>query len=369
MVPSFIRSTLSEVRMLNTTRALIDLSALRHNLAIVRSLCPGSRVMAMVTADAYGHGLLPVAKALAAADGLAVARLEEAMQLRRAGISQRILLLGSLLDAQDLRLCSERQIDVTAHDPATVDTIAAVAPTAPLRVWLKLDAGMHRLGLNAAEFDTAERRLRGHPGVLDVLHMMHFSSADDLASPANAAQVAAFRQCHGDSRAEISMANSAALISKPEDRGDWVRPGIMLYGDNPLAATHPLPLRPVMTLRARILALRTVGIGESVGYGCTWTSQRQSRVATVGIGYGDGYPRHAATGTPVQVNGRRVPVVGRVSMDSIGVDVTDCAHVRIGDEVELWGEQLPAALVAQHAGTISYELFTALSTRVPREYR
>jgi alanine racemase len=357
-----------ELGMLNTTRALIDLSAIRHNLGVVRSLCPHSRIMAMVKADAYGHGLLPVAQALANADGLAVARLEEALQLRRAGIAQRVLLLGSLLDEDDLRLCSQQQIDVTAHDLATVDRIAAVTVDAPLRVWLKLDSGMHRLGLAPAEFRVADQRLRSRPGVVELVHMMHFSSADDLDSTATPAQLDNFAQSHGDSAAGTSLANSAALIARPPCRTDWVRPGIMLYGENPLAATHPLPLRPAMSLRARIVALRTIGIGESVGYSCTWTSTRPSRIATVGIGYGDGYSRHARSGTPVWVDGRQAPLVGRVSMDSLAVDITDCGSVAVGDEVILWGPELSASIVAQYAGTISYELFTALSTRVPREY-
>lgn len=354
--------------MLNTARALVDLAALRQNLAVVRSLCPASRIMAMVKADAYGHGLLPVAQALAAADGLAVARLEEGLQLRRAGITQRLLLLGSLLDEDDLRLCSARQIDVTAHDPATVARIAAVAADAPLRVWLKLDSGMHRLGLEPEAFRAADRQLRDQPGILEIVHMMHFASSEDFDSPAAEHQLACFSACHAGSHAAVSVANSAALIGRPESRGDWVRPGIMLYGGNPLAHSHPQPLRAVMNLRARVLAVRDIPAGASVGYNGIWTSRRPSRIATIGIGYGDGYPRHAANGTPVWVAGTRAPLVGRVSMDSLGVDVTDCPPVTVGMEVELWGEHLPAAEVAGHAGTIDYELFTSLSSRVPREY-
>lgn len=355
--------------MHNTARVLIDLTALRHNLGVVRALCPHSRVMAMVKADAYGHGLLPVARALADADGLAVARLQEALQLRRAGIRrQRLLVLGSLLNDDDLRLCSRERFDVTAHDSATVARIAALAPTAPLRVWLKLDSGMHRLGLQPAEFAAADRLLSANSGITELLHMMHFSSADQPDSPANAAQLDCFAACHGSSAAPVSVANSATLIARPDSHGAWVRPGIMLYGPNPLAASHPLPLRAVMSLHARVLAVRGIEAGASVGYNCTWTSTRPSRIATIGIGYGDGYPRHARTGTPVSIGGVRVPLVGRVSMDSITVDVTDCGAVSAGDEAELWGEQLPAAIVAEHADTITYALFTSISGRVTREY-
>lgn len=354
--------------MLNTTRALIDLSALRHNFAMVRQLCPTSRVMAMVKANAYGHGLLPVVEALADADGFAVARLEEAVELRRAGVERRILLLGTLLDDADLRLCSEQRIDVTAHDADTVERIAALAALAPLRVWLKLDAGMHRLGLAPAEFRAAEQRLRGRSGILELGHLMHFSSADEPGADATGEQLACFKAAHGASPAPVSLANSSALIACPETRADWVRPGIMLYGDNPLAASHPLPLRPVMSLRARVLAIRRIAAGERVGYNGTWSSARPSLIATIGIGYGDGYPRHAPSGTPVAIDGRLAPLAGRVSMDSIAVDITDCDNVSVGMEAELWGAQVPAATVARCAGTISYELFTSLGMRVPREY-
>jgi len=353
--------------MPNTTRALIDLSALRHNLAVVRQLCPTSRVMAMVKANAYGHGLLPVARALADADALAVARLEEALALRDAGIDQRLLVLGTLLDETDLRLCSARCIDVTVHDLATVERIAALID-APLRVWLKLDGGMHRLGLQPDEFRAAEQRLRAAPGILELGHMMHFSSADEPGAAATEQQLRRFEAAHAGSPAPVSIANSAALIGRPETRADWVRPGIMLYGDNPLANSHPLPLRPVMSLRARVLALRRIEAGEAVGYNGVWRSERGSLIATLGVGYGDGYPRHAPNGTPVWINGQLAPLAGRVSMDTITVDVSACGNIAVGMEAELWGTQLAAAEVARRAGTISYELFTALADRVTKDY-
>jgi len=354
--------------MPNTVRAQINLSALRHNFSIVRQLCPDSRIMAMIKANAYGHGLLPVARTLSEADGLAVARLQEALELRQAGIAQRVQLLGTLLDDEDLRICSAQNIDVTAHDMATVERIARLAADTPLRVWLKLDSGMHRLGLTAEEFPVAEQRLRNRAGVLELGHMTHFSSADDPASPATGQQLTQFVSAHATSVAPVSIANSAALISLPQGRADWVRPGIMLYGDNPLATTHSLPLRPVMSLRARVLALRHIGKGEPVGYSARWRSERGSLIATLGIGYGDGYPRHAPSGTPVWINGRRASLAGTVSMDTISIDVTDCPGVEVGTEAELWGEELAAAEVASHAGTISYELFTGLGSRVLREY-
>ena len=355
--------------MLNTASVQIDLNAMRENLAVVRSLCPDSRILAMVKADAYGHGIVPVAKALAAADGLAVAHLNEALLLRAAGITQRLLLLATLLDEAELARCSNQNIDVTAHDQASVAGIAAVAHRAPLRVWLKLDSGMHRIGLDPSAFVAADRLLCRHAGVSELLHMTHFANAADPDSTAMDSQLSCFRKCHqANPAAQVSLANSAALIARPETRADWVRPGIMLYGDNPVAARQPLPLRAAMTLRAHIVAIRNIAANESVGYYGRWTSARPSRIATVGIGYGDGYPRQAANGTPVWIDGQLAPVVGTISMDSIGVDVTDCQSAAVGGVVTLWGPELPAAMIAERASTISYQLFTALSQRVNREY-
>jgi alanine racemase len=354
--------------MLNTSRALIDLAALRNNLAVVRSLCPDSRVMAMVKADAYGHGLTDAAKALPDADGFAVARLDEALQLRRAGVQQRILLLGTLLDEADLQLCSAQQIDVTAHDRATVTAIEATAPLHPLRVWLKLDSGMHRLGLSSADFVEAEQRLRDCAGIIELSHLTHLSSAEDLDSHATEVQLQAFDSARGASSAVASIANSAAIIARPPARREWVRPGIMLYGVNPFGATHTLPLQPVMSLRANVLSVRAIARGDSVGYNRAWTAQRDSTIAAIGIGYGDGYPRHAPNGTPIWLNGHLARLAGRVSMDTITVDVTDIADVQTGDEAILWGKELSVETVAKHAGTISYELLTAIGHRVPRVY-
>jgi alanine racemase len=355
--------------MLNTASARIDLQALRENLSIVRRLCPRSRVMAMIKANAYGHGLIPVAQALTTADGLAVARLAEAMLLRRSGIAQRILLLGTILDEEGLQVCSEQNIDVTAHDEVTVARITAHARRAPLRVWLKLDSGMHRVGLDRAAFIAADRTLSRHPGVVELTHMTHFSSADEASTAVLEEQVSCFLTCRrACSSAEASLANSAALISEPQTHADWVRPGIMLYGDNPVSVRHPAPVQAAMTLSARVVSVRNIAKGESVGYNRTWTSNRASRIGTLGIGYGDGYPRHAKNGTPVWINGRLAPLAGRVSMDSLTVDLTDCDRVSVGDEAVLWGPELPVSVVAGYADTIAHELLSSVSQRVSRQY-
>jgi len=355
--------------MQNTARVLIDLSALRHNLGVIRRLCPESRIMAMLKADAYGHGVLPAARALAAADGFAVARLKEALELREAGFSQRVLLLGTLLDEAELGLCSAAEIDVTVHDSVSLAAIAAAAAASPLRVWLKLDCGMHRLGLDSDSFRNARRQLIALSGITELMLMTHFSTTHEMDSPVMVRQIARFNAAiEGYPAAQVSAANSAVLIAHPGLRLGWVRPGITLYGENPLAIQYPLPLRPAMSLRAVVIAVRDIEPGESVGYDGCWTAVRPSRIATLGVGYGDGYPRHAANGTPVWIRGQRVPLVGRVSMDSITIDVTDCAGVAVGGEATLWGPELPAAVIAEWARTASYELFTGVGRRVTRAY-
>lgn len=355
--------------MHNTAIARIDLAALSDNLKLVRELCVHSRIMAMIKADAYGHGLLPAARALRDADGLAVARLQEAVALRDAGIRQRILLLATLLDRRELEICSRQTIDVTVHDHNSMMAVAEQARHTPLRVWLKLDSGMHRIGLLPDAFIEADQLLSRHSGVIELIHMTHFSSAGEVGTLVTEQQISRFLACHNPtSKAKVSLANSAALITRPSTHGDWVRPGIMLYGDNPCRSQASLTLRPAMTLTACVIAVRHIGAGEAVGYNRRWTSERASRIGTIGIGYGDGYPRHARNGTPVLINGHLAPLVGQVSMDSLTVDVTDCDRVAVGDQAILWGADLPAVTIAECSDTITYELFTSVSHRVTRDY-
>jgi len=357
--------------MQTTVRAEIHLGALRHNLALARELAGPARVLAMIKADAYGHGLVPVARALApGADGFGVARFHEALALREAGVTRRILLLGSLLDRELLQACARHDIDLVVHNPACCRRVLE-HDGPPLRIWLKLDVGMHRLGLTRADFLAAHRQLSASPAVAELVHMAHFSRADEPELPVTRQQL----QPMLDSRLQLaaaetplSLANSAALITRADCRGQWVRPGIMLYGDNPVAPSHPLALAAPMRLRARVLALRQVAPGAAVGYGGDWVARRPSHIATIGIGYGDGYPRHARAGTPVGLSGGLAPLVGRVPMDAITVDVTDLPAPEIGEEAELWGDRVPVAEVARRAGTISYTLLTGVAARVPRHY-
>jgi len=353
--------------MQKTVNAEVSLEAVRHNLAVVRAMCPACKVLAVVKADAYGHGLIPVANSLAEADGLAVARLSEALLLRQAGITQRVVLLGTLLDAEDLAQCSKLNIDVVVHDQTSMERVIAEGHRTPMRVWLKFDSGMHRVGFDTNAFIRADSILSRHPGIAEVVHMTHLSDVEHDETTAR--QIQNFWDCHSSaSGAEVSIANSGAIILRPEAHAGWVRPGIMLYGENPLSSVRFDGLKAAMELKAPVIAIREIERGEFVGYNRRWQSERPSRIGTVGIGYADGYPRQAANGTPVSVRERLVPIVGQISMDSLTIDLTDCAETRIGDQVTLWGTDLAPSIIAKYAGTISYDLLAGISGRVLREY-
>ena len=360
--------------MPHTAKATIDLAAIRYNFSLVKQCAPDARIMAVIKADAYGHGIVQVAKALAHADGFAVARLEEALLLRQADISQRILWLGGFLDGSKPALCAEHHIDVVIHSRHAADALLAAALPQAINVWLEHDSGMHRLGLSDSEFAAVDRLLDTSGNVGEKYYMTHFSGADEGDRGNTERQLAAFQRVVAASDAPLSLANSAALMQYADTCTDWVRPGIMLYGANPLSAEarqrqqRPLPLRPAMTLTAKVIAVRHINKGETVGYNSRWQATRDSVIATLGIGYGDGYPRHAGNGTPVLINGQRAALAGTVSMDLITVDITDCDAVAIGDEAVLWGKGLSVDEIADYADTISYQLLTAVSKRVPRFY-
>lgn len=357
--------------MSRPTRALISLDNLRHNAAHAASLAPDARLMAVVKADAYGHGAEAVAGALAEhASAFAVASLEEAARLRDHGISQPILLLEGVFSAAEL-------IDATALDTWIMITceeqlhwLRGARLSTPLTCWLKIDTGMHRLGIAPEEADDFLGKLRGTANASrDVVLCTHFSRADELEQDETRQQLAYFlATCSGRGCAR-SAANSPAVLAWPDTHLDWIRPGYMLYGDSPFAEylRQADALKPAMTLVSRVIAVRDVAAGDAVGYGATWRATRPSRIATVTTGYGDGYPRTAVNGTPVLVNGQRASLAGRVSMDMLTVDVTDLPPVQVGDPVTLWGEHLPVGEVARHADTIGYELLTRMPPRVPRE--
>ncbi|MFV8816208.1 alanine racemase [Haliea sp. E17] len=356
--------------MARPTRAILNLDALRHNLGVARAAAPNTQVMAVVKANAYGHGALTIARALEPmVDALAVAAIEEALALREAGVAARILLLEGPFSADELTLCAVHNFAVVVASEQQLLWLEAATLPVPVTAWMKIDTGMHRLGVAPELAGDFHRRLRDCPNVADeVVSCTHFASADELDGGQTREQLALFERVTATLPGPRSTANSPAVLAWPAAHYDWIRPGYMLYGDSPFAVpqANADQLRPVMTLRSEIIALRDVPAGETVGYGATWRAARDSRIATVTVGYGDGYPRTAANGTPVLVRGQRAALAGRVSMDMITVDVTDIALVAIGDEAVLWGEGLPVGEIARHAGTIGYELLTRMPARTPR---
>ena len=353
--------------------ARIDPGALAHNLAAVRARARASRVLAVVKADAYGHGAVRAARALSEADGLAVARAEEALALRRAGVEGTILVLGGFRDAESLERLARERIDAVAHAPEQVAIVRARSGGPPVRLWVKVDTGMHRLGFSPSEFPEAWRALAALPGAAKPLHAMsHFAGADEPGgAAATARQAARFDDALaalGGAAPPSSLANSAAVLTAPDTHRDWVRPGLMLYGASPLAGGRAGDhgLRPAMTLTAPLVAVKTIERGAPVGYGGVWTAPETMPLGVAAIGYADGYPRHAPSGAPVLVNGRRAALAGRVSMDLVAIDLRGCPDARPGDRVTLWGEGLPVEEVAEAAGTIPYELLARLGPRVER---
>jgi alanine racemase len=351
-------------------RAVVDAAALRHNLSQARRAAPDSRVMAVIKANAYGHGLVPAAKALAEADGFAVARLEEGLALRAAGLGNRILLLEGVFTAEQLLVAAAERFELMVHCFEQLQLLDGLHGTEPVRAWIKLDSGMNRLGFRVEEFPSAYERLRRNPHVqTDPTLVTHLASADDRRDPKTRAQLDAFASVTAGLSGARSIANSAGLLAWPAARADWVRPGLLLYGVSPFPSGTgaELGLRAAMTLRTEVIAVKTVKAGETVGYGGTWTAPRDTRMAVVAAGYGDGYPRSTRSGAPVQVNGRRAPLIGRVSMDMITVDVTDLPAVAIGDPVVLWGSEVPVEEVAAHADAIPWDLLCSVSQRVQLE--
>ncbi len=359
--------------MTRPIKAAIDLAALRHNHGVARRHAGAARIWSVVKADAYGHGLLRVARALdGLADGFALIELEGAIALRRAGFRQPILLLEGYYCADELPLFAQYLLTPTVHSMEQVMMLKAAALPGPLPVYLKLNSGMNRLGLNADELPAALAALAAAPQVAGMTLMTHFADAD--TERGIAAQLARFETMRRSLIGcwPVSPANSAALLAYPEHCGDWVRPGIMLYGASPfpeMKSAESMGLRPAMTLESELIAVREIARGERVGYGGMFTAMADMRMGVVACGYADGYPRAAPTGTPVLVCGQRTRTLGRVSMDKICVDLSGIPGARVGSRVLLWGGDpltgLPADEVAGAAGTVSYELFCALSARVP----
>ncbi|MDO9052718.1 MAG: alanine racemase [Gallionella sp.] len=345
-------------------QAHIDLNALENNLHVARR-ATSARIMAVIKANAYGHGLLRAAEALAEADGFALLDIQDAVRLREAGYRQTLLLLEGFFDAQDLALVAEYDLSCVVHSVWQIALLDAYPRRAALDVWLKVNSGMHRLGFAPGRVAEAMEALRRHAAVREITLMSHFSDADEARGVS--VQLELFNQVASAYRGARSLANSAALLRYPATHGDWVRPGIMLYGASPFAeaSAQSMGLKPVMTLSSRIIATQDLSAGDRVGYGGLFCADRAMRIGIVACGYADGYPRHAPGGTPVLVDGQQTQLLGRVSMDMLYVDMSALPQAGVGSEVVLWGAGLPIETVAAAAGTISYELMCALTARVP----
>jgi alanine racemase len=381
---------------LTTATAIINLPALKHNLAQIKSLAPSTKVLAVLKANAYGHGLERIAHALftnqdnslteesiqssITADAIAVARIDEALALRTSGITQPIVLLEGFFSSKDLSVLANHNLQTVIHNQQQLEAILEAKLSSPLKVWLKIDTGMHRLGINPTQFTSFYQQLNDSDNVQkDIVLMSHLGCADDKNSKATYQQISLFEEVTKGCIGERTLANSAGICAWPKSHYQWIRPGLLLYGVSPLSLDilleegkqcseivddDSLNVKPVMTLKSSLITIRELAAGESVGYGGTWQSIKKTVIGVVAIGYGDGYPRHAKNGTPVLVNGRRVPLIGRVSMDMITVDLGLNSQDKIGDLVTLWGDNLPVAEIAKWSTTIPYELLCNITRRV-----
>lgn len=351
--------------------AVIDRRALRHNLQQVRRQALQSRLIAVVKANAYGHGLLETAHTLQDADCYGVARIGEALKLRSGGIVKPILMLEGFFSAEDLPVLVANNIETAVHSIEQLEALEQATLARPVPVWMKLDTGMHRLGVRPEHAEAFYQRLSACRNVVQPVNIMsHFSRADEPSSDATHKQMQCFEQFARGKPGQRSIAASGGTLLWPDAHNDWVRPGIILYGVSPMedANGSQFDLQPAMTLKSNLIAVREHKAGESVGYGGTWVSEGDTRLGVVAMGYGDGYPRSAPSGTPVWLNGREVPIVGRVSMDMMSVDLGPNATDKVGDEVVLWGQELPVERIADCTGISAYELITKLTQRVAMEY-
>ena len=351
--------------MARPIQADINLSALESNLQVARRAARSARVMTVIKANGYGHGLLRVAEALAATDGYALLDIQDAVQLREAGFRQTILLLEGFFSAQDLPLIAEYDLTSVIHSAEQIAWLDAYPANRKFDVWLKVNSGMNRLGFAPQQVAQIMEQLRRHRAVRDITLMTHFANADEARGVAE--PLALFNDVAAPHRVARSLANSAALLRYPATHGDWVRPGIMLYGASPFIemSAQQLGLKPAMTLSSRIIATQNLRAGDEVGYGAAFRAEHATRIGIVACGYADGYPRHAPSGTPILVDGQRSRTAGRVAMDMLYVDLSALPQAAVGSRVVLWGEGLPIEEVAHAAGTVSYELMCALTMRVP----
>lgn len=352
--------------------ATVDLSALRHNLQRVRQYAPTSRIMGALKADAYGHGTAAVARTLdGELDAYAVACLEEAEAIRSLGCSTPCVLLEGLLHPSEVSTVAARGDCLVLHADWQLDCLQNARVSQPIPVWVKLDTGMNRLGFCPEQAQRLAAAVQAIPSVRLLGWMTHLANADAAEPESTLEQLTRFFAAVEGLPGQRTIANSAGLMAYPQARVDWVRPGIMLYGASPLEGrlARQDDLRPTMRVESRLIAIREVPAGQAVGYGSEWRCAEPTRVGVIAMGYGDGYPRHARSGTPVLVQGQAVSLIGRVSMDMITVDLRACPQAQVGDAATLWGGALPVETVAAHAGTIAYDLFCGLTNRVRYHYQ
>ncbi len=349
--------------------AQVSQTALRHNLQQVRKIAPNSKIIAMVKANAYGHGLTKVAKTLSDCDALGVACIDEALKIRQSGVQTNIVLMEGIFRSDELALVQQEHFTLVVHHWQHIQALQHYTgvPKEKFKVWLKINTGMNRLGFPQEEFNEAWQVLQSLEHVELLGFMTHFAQADEKNSTLTQAQHDRFKNIVGTRPGQQCLANSAGILAWPQTHGDWVRPGLMLYGASPFpdSTGQDFQLMPAMSLCSEIIAIRDLKLGDKVGYGGTWENLKEkSKIGIIAMGYGDGYPWHAKNGTPVLVNGQRVHTVGRVSMDMLAVDLSSLGQVEVGAPVTLWGKNLPIEEVARHAGTIPYELFCRFSERV-----
>ncbi len=356
--------------MKRSAHAIIDSSALRHNLARCRAVAPNSLAMAVIKANAYGHNMLKTAETLSHANGFAVSCIQEALELRQARFLHPIVVLQGFQNMRGMKAMAEHRLRTVLHDHAQLELLDAAPPSVKLDVAIKLDTGMHRLGFPIQQAPTLFERLSKHPNVKPTPWLMtHMACADEPGNAHTQRQFDSFAQYTQGIKAPLSVGNSASILAWPQSHLTWVRPGIMLYGASPFGDGNLQRdgLQAVMTLNAPIVSVHTIPQGESIGYGASYVCDRDTRIGVVACGYADGYPRHAPTGTPVWVNGADTRLLGRVSMDMLVIDLT-AIDARVGDVVELWGKHLPVDRIAKAAGTISYELLCNAGNQCQHHY-
>ncbi|MGN1357350.1 MAG: alanine racemase [Succinivibrionaceae bacterium] len=360
---------------MQSVRAIIDLKALRHNFQLIKSKVPNSKIVAVVKANAYGHGLVEVARSLSdCADAYAVARIEEGLSLRSAGIVKPIILLEGFFNESDIPVIVANNFQTAVHSEQLLEQIEHAVLPSPVKCWLKLDTGMHRLGVGPEEAESFYQRMINSPNVAEPVGLIsHLCTADEPdKADYTRKQIecfTAFAAAHPDM--PTALANSAGVFSWPSSHTDYVRPGIVLYGVSPYEdqTGEDLGLKPVMTLKSNLIAVKKLKKGDKVGYGISYEAPYDTVLGIVAMGYGDGYPRQTPNGTPVLVNNRLVKTAGHVCMDMMFVDLGPDAHDQPGDEVTLWGEGLPVEIISGKVGTIPYELVLKLTSRVDYVYK